>query len=86
MYGPVYSMIYIGMIGVYYRYTKRAAEVRKTFISKQHSSEKQGDFIITEALTNYMMVKNFTTENFEQFKYRDIMKNYAESYSSSQEH
>ena len=84
LYGPLFSGIYIVNNVVYYKYTIEKTQLRKKYIYGQHATDKKGDAVISEALQNYFVVKNFLAEDFQGQKYRSVMTSYTESFGGRQ--
>ena len=52
---------------------KKWIKIRKNFAYKQKEQDKIADFLVTEALANYHLIKYFNAEKIELAKYQAIL-------------
>jgi len=81
--GAPFMGIFLGSLLAFLAFTRTAAKVlvfnfynlqaRQNFVAKQKEQDKILDFLVTESLSNYFLVKHFNAEKIELAKYESVL-------------
>jgi len=74
--GIQFTGVFLGSVLAFLLFTRSASKTRKTFVAKQKEQDKILDFLVTESLSNYFLVKHFNAEKIELIKFETVLNKY----------
>ena len=74
--GPIYLLNMLLTLGLYTKFTRRIGAKRMKLIKERRDIDRKQIFFQGNSMLNVETVKNYSTENLEKKRYREILSTY----------